>query len=234
MSGVNITPTTGTFKADGAYLQGIGDIDSMTVESAMMFVLSDRQKIFTTDVQNRLKEMQEVNSKLKAIGQDLATMTAMSKKVDGDKGTSHMSHAADGDQYAARRQKLLDLPGTPGSAEWNAAAKKEVASWGMSKTDTERWNSQIDIAGKMHAAGFNSGANQDPLGAAVGDLTKDGIDSFTAQLTQQKDALSNDSQLSQINLQQAMSKMKNIEDFLSGAVRKFAENHATIISNTTR
>jgi uncharacterized protein YoxC len=234
MSGVNITPTTGTFKAEGAYLQGIGDLDSMTVESAMMFTLSDRHAIFTNDVKNRLKEMQDINNKLKTIGQDIATMTAMAKKVDGDKGTDHMSHAADGNQYAARRQKLLDLPGTPGTAEWNAAAKKEVASWGMSKSDTERWNTQIDMGGKMYAAGFNNGANQDPLGAAVGDLSKDGIDSWTAQLNQQKDALANDSSLKQIELQQAMTKLKGIEELLSGQVRAFGEKHATIISNMNR
>jgi uncharacterized protein YoxC len=231
---VNITPTTGTYQAQGAYLQGLGELDGLTVESASVAVLSDRHAIFTNDVKNRLKEMQEINNRLKAIGQDIATMTAMGKKVDGTKGTDHMSHAADGAQYASRRQALLDVPGTAGTPEWNKAAKAKVASWNMSSADTQRWNSQIDMAGKMHSAGFNNGANQDPMGAAVGDLTKDGIDAWTAQLNQQKDALANDSQLKQIELQQAMGKLKTVEEMLSGLVRNFNEKHGAIVSNMTR
>jgi hypothetical protein len=226
--------------------------DGMSLEFLVQLTLTERHGILETDVRNKMSNMREKNAKLKEIGEAMANITARKKEFsksspsstdiikkrlenelpqnikafeDMDKAKKEFSSWDD------RRDLLLD------SKKWGTGIEKydKIAEWINSPACT--WSAalkeatliDVKLARLAEENGVNTGKNGDPAGFLANNNNYGSFEALEAKLNAQKDALTNDTQLDQIELQSLMGKLQNLTSLLSTMVKKFDDSHADII-----
>ena len=225
--------------------------DGMSLEFLVQLTLTERHGILETDVRNKMSNMREKNAKLKDIGEAMANITARKKEFDKSSPSSkdiinkrlenelpENVGIKDFDKvkrefssWEDRRDLLMD------SKKWGTGIEKydKIAEWINSPACT--WSAalkeatliDVKLARLAEENGVNTGKNGDPLGFLVNNNTYGSFEALEAKLNAQKDALTNDTQLDQIELQSLMGKLQNLTSLLSTMVKKFDDSHADII-----
>ncbi len=206
----------------------------MSLETLVTLVLTERQEFFDTEVRSKVSNMREKNAQLKSLGEAMASITER-KKLFGKSSPSSsdiINKRGDKEEWEARRTKLTDTKNGWGTgAEWYKNASAWVAdkdcTW--SADTKQKVLEDIELGRLAQENGVNTGKNGDPLGFAVNNHTYGALEALEAKLNAQKDTLTNDTQLDQIELQSMMGKLTNITSLLSTMIKKFDDSHADII-----
>ncbi len=219
--------------------------DGMSLEFLVQLTLTERHGILETDVRNKMSNMREKNAKLKDIGEAMANITARKKEFKKSSPSSTDiinsrtektgTYTADGKNLAetdwnGRRDILTD-------SKWGTGVDKydKIAEW-INSPDCD-WSDSIkeatlidvQLARLAEENGVDTGSNGDPEAFLVNNNTYGSFEALEAKLNAQKDALTNDTQLDQIELQSLMGKLQNLTSLLSTMVKKFDDSHADII-----
>lgn len=207
---------------------GVSSLEGMSLETAVMLVLSEKNQIFESQVMDRIKEMREKNAELKRLGELTALLTSRQKEFkSGAKTTDHANGT-----FSAEINDAIWASCNP----FDAAKAREVVTNGpfstlISDTDKARMLENIQLAETAQSYGCLTGAHNSPTDFMTGRMTLGAVENLQAQLKAQTDALGNETQLDQIGLQSAMNKAQNTAQLLSTLVKKFDDLHASINRN---
>ena len=205
--------------------KGVSGLEGMSLETAVMLVLSEKNQIFESQVMDRIKEMRDKNAELKRLGELTSMLTSRQKEfASGAKTTDHASGT---------------LSSTVNDAIWKECNPFDAArarAWvnnnsTLSATDKARILENIQLAEAAQSYGVLSGAHNSPTDFMTGRMTLGAVENLQAQLKAQTDALGNETQLDQIGLQSSMNKAQNTAQLLSTLVKKFDDLHASIGRN---
>ena len=211
---------------------GVSSLEGMSLETAVMLVLSEKNQIFESQVMDRVKEMREKNAELKRLGELTALLTSRQKEFkSGAKTTDH----ADG-THSATLNDVIWAKCNPFDAEkareWVNSGKPPLDDPSFFPADQKaRLLEDIQLAEAAQSYGCLTGAHNSPTDFMTGRMTLGAVENLQAQLKAQTDALGNETQLDQIGLQSAMNKAQNTAQLLSTLVKKFDDLHASINRN---
>ncbi len=204
---------------------GVSSLEGMSLETAVMLVLSEKNQIFESQVMDRIKEMREKNAELKRLGELTSLLTSRQKEFkSGAKTTDH----ADGTHASAVNDAIWK--------NCNPFDADKAREWvnnnsTLSATDKARLLEDIQLAETAQSYGCLTGAHNSPTDFMTGRMTLGAVENLQAQLKAQTDALGNETQLDQIGLQSSMNKAQNTAQLLSTLVKKFDDLHASINRN---
>lgn len=208
---------------------GVSSLEGMSLETAVMLVLSEKNQIFESQVMDRIKEMREKNAELKRLGELTALLTSRQKEFkSGAKTTDHAegTHSATLNDYIWKNCNPFDADK---AREW---VNNDPALANLLPADQKaRLLEDIQLAEAAQSYGCLTGAHNSPTDFMTGRMTLGAVENLQAQLKAQTDALGNETQLDQIGLQSAMNKAQNTAQLLSTLVKKFDDLHASIGRN---
>jgi hypothetical protein len=204
--------------------QGLTSIEGMSLETAVMLVLSEKNQIFESQVMDRVKEMRDKNAELKRLGELASLVTARSKEFKSGAKTSDHNDGP----HSSTINDAIWKENNPFDA---TKARAWVDRQSYSAETKARMKEDILIAEAAQSYGTNSGAHNGATDFMTSRMTLGAVETLQAQIKAQTDALGNETQLDQIGLQSAMNKAQNTAQLLSTLVKKFDDTHASINRN---